>query len=226
VQRLPPNFTGHDIESLAKKLISSGEAAGKSEFETTEEYQTRLKLAEDHRLLAFVLPVGDDDGDAVTFKYDADSKTMSAEIWGVLPWLLHPASADRHPRLQVAVKRRLVGSRQYSATNSFGAKALVNVKEYNEYGLALADGLISSESPSYSWVMDVPAAKEAKQHLRAALLCTRNETKIYESESQSEPTIESPREFVWHYMYLPATVQAIFIFDARSGQIIQKFGKE
>jgi len=49
------------------------------EFETTEEYQSRLKLAKNNGLVAFVLPVDEDDGDAVAFKYDANSKSWSRD---------------------------------------------------------------------------------------------------------------------------------------------------
>ena len=68
-----------------------------------------------------------------------------------------------------------------------------------------------------------PAAMAAKPYLRAALLYAQEEARVYERGGHGEPTIESPREFVWHYKYLPATVVALLIFDATSGKIVQRF---
>src|ERR1700693_800722 len=109
-----------DIESVIKRLIASGAARPKSEFETTEQYHKRISLLLDPNQLVFLLPVGEAVNDAVRFKYDADNQTMSAEVWGVSNWLVDSDNTPKEdpPLFQVVVKERLLSSRQYVGSNA------------------------------------------------------------------------------------------------------------
>jgi len=80
IEKLPPNFIGQDIEAVIKRVNATGGVQAKSEFETTEQYKRRLSLPDNPSQLVFLLRVGEKDGGgaAVSFNYDADKQTMTA----------------------------------------------------------------------------------------------------------------------------------------------------
>lgn len=229
IQRFTPGFTGQDIESMARRLMVTRRP--RSEFETTEQYRKRLLLEKDDpNEFTFVLPVSDEDGGVVNFKYDADSETMTANLWGVLPWLRYAmwkpyeyATAE----FQVLVKRRLISSRRYIGSNAFGVKTVVSSKEYDEFDLALdSNELLSAQSPKFSWPMKIADAKAGKPFLRVAALCILlDDLTVYRDEGHHEPSVDDPREITTHYYYLPAVLEQVIIFDPRSGRVLKTFGE-
>jgi hypothetical protein len=222
-----PDFIADDIEGVINTMATTGAARPKSEFETTEQYEARLLqfASASKQDFVFLLGVGSDNGDAVSFEYDADSQTMTANMWGVLPWLRHGGPSAKRPQLQVEVKDRLVGSRQYVGSNAYGVKRIVSVREHDKFGLALnGDGVLSGRGPRFSWPMTIEEAKAAKPFLRAAVRCVQYAPTIYKDEGHAEPTIDSPYEFITHYYFLPVLVEQVWIFDVRSGKILKKFG--
>ena len=235
IQKFPPGFVGQDIESITKRLTTS--TLAKSEFETTQQYETRLALAKDSRQLVFVLRVGSEDGDVASFKYDADNQAMTAELWGVSTSKI--LSEDETPHFinirEVLVKRRLLRSRQYIGSNAFGAKHLISSKEYDEFGLAFDPnglrGLFAvgkygeTLTPKFSWSMKTVEAQEVKAFLRVAIFCVQSSPKIYKAEGHAKPTIDSPQEYITHHYYLPVLAEQVWIFDVRSGMIITRFGE-
>jgi hypothetical protein len=224
-----PQPIGQDIESVIKRLIASGATRPKSEFETTEQYEKRVSLALDRNQLLFLLPVGEEDGDVVSFKYDADQQTMAADLWGVMQWLVRSdnTSKENPPHFQVEVKRRLLSSRQYLGSNAFGVNKTISFKEFDEFGLALDNnGMLSQEHPTFTWPMTVEEARLVKPFLRVAVRCVQNAPGVYTDLTHGEPSIDWPKEFVNHLYYLPVLVEEVWILDFRSGKLVKKFDSD
>jgi len=238
IEKLPPNFIGQDIEAVIKRVNATGGVQAKSEFETAEQYKRRLSLPDNPSQLVFLLRVGENDGGgaAVSFNYDADKQTMTADLFGLLSFLLvyngvqafmmpgEQRQSLQIPSFQVEVKRRLVSSRQYDASNKFGVKTVVTSEEWNEFGLAFHEhGILSAEDPKFSWQMTAMEAKDVKPFLRLAVLCVQSQAHIYKDDSHGKPTIDRPLEFITNEAYLPVLAQQVWMFDSRSGRILKKF---
>ena len=226
-------FVAQDVESRVKRLMASGPKP-KSEFETTEQYEKRLALARDPTQLVFVLPDHPvpNDGSSI-FIYDAENQTMTVDlhisnntVHEVEPPFnsFYAASNDVGGRnvYTLDLKERNVSSRQYIGSNAFGVKKVISYIEYSHFGLTLDyKGLYGS---SYSWAVTASDAQALKRFLRMAVLCVQSLPSVYKDEEHVEPTISDPVELVVHKFYLPVLVQQLWIFDTRSGNIVQRFG--
>src|SRR5215217_4611094 len=127
VEKLPPDYRGHDSKEIIAALTRRDSQSVKGEFETTEQFRRRVKALDASplsggltadSLLAFVI-------DGVETRYDADRGVMSV---GVNP-----------QDIPVGVK--------YVNSWNLGADEVPQLRE--------------------ELTMDVPAARAAKQNLRA-----------------------------------------------------------
>jgi hypothetical protein len=225
-EKLPPSFIGQDIEAVIRKMTTSAGGLTKLEFETTEQYEERLQSTINPSPLIFALRVGEDDGDVVSFQYNADSQMMTAHLWRVLPFGSSYVPADLRPRFEVLIKRRVVGKSKYLGANAYGAKTVVHSEKHAEFSLAFSNGLLASKDGAFSWPMTVGAAREAKPFLRVAVVAVQNQSTLYTDESQSKPTMETPVEFITRRSYFPAEVIEVWIYDFRSGKVYEKFASE
>ena len=74
VEKLPANFKGTDIVKLCQ-LLEKIKPEEKSEFETTEEYNKRAKLAIPEDIYAFVAE-GEDEEETIKIMYSADESLL------------------------------------------------------------------------------------------------------------------------------------------------------
>src|SRR5579864_2457866 len=85
-----PRFNGHDIVALTKRVAESPALKPKSEFETSEQYDTRSQgFATSERLVGNVTPlsylafiVDDSSALSVRFEYDADKRRFTVHLNG------------------------------------------------------------------------------------------------------------------------------------------------
>src|SRR5262249_48563889 len=126
-----PNFKGHDIVGIVAELRRSPLAVPKSEFETTKDYEQRVKslLASRDRQYAFVL-----NEYSVQSAYNADEKVMNVSITAPFVFSLFdsrshdpndPTGNSTYFSSHLELRSVLRSTSQYVATNGFGVK--VNV---------------------------------------------------------------------------------------------------
>ena len=141
VEKLPPDYRGHDSKELIAALMRRASQSVKDEFETTEQFRQRVKALEASplfggltigSLLAFVI-------DGVETHYDADREVMSV---GVNP-------------------QNVPGGVKYVNSWSPGGVRHVNLSN---------PGASEVPQLREELKMDVTAARAAKQNLRALVV--------------------------------------------------------
>jgi len=231
-QRQPSlgGFTAQDIEGVIQRLILSA-LKPKSEFETKEQYQKRLALANDSGQLLFILP---DDLIPSIFTYNAEDQMMKVDldphisehkVYKVEPPFDNFNPASESPQLhkvyELDLKKRTIKSGKYIGSNAFGVKTVISYREYVSFGLTLDErGLLPT---NYSWQIASTEAQQAKTFLRVALLCVQSVPSIYRDVYYHDPTISDRFEIGGEKYYLPVSIQQMWVFDSRSGKIIKKF---
>lgn len=219
---LGPNFTGTNIETLISRVRA---IPPKSEFETDRQYAQRTALSGDSPLLSFVLSAEPRDS-WVDFTYDPDSQTMAVTIQGL--WCerlhLHPSGSDV---CYTIVSRKLISKRQYAARNTFGAATTVTETVTDEYGVALDPSStvfgLRVHSPTFWWSMDIATARAAKPFLKAALYGRQSSNELYDDVRGKEATLDSPFDITDSIFLLPVKVDALVIFNTKTGAVIKRF---
>jgi hypothetical protein len=193
VESVGSGFKGHDIAAVITELKRSPANAPKSEFETTQQYEQRVKilLESKNRQYVFVL-----DDYAASGTYDADKEVMDMVVTapseiGLFDSDTHmvnePADSTRYWSSSIELRSVVRSRTQYVGTSGLGAKATVTHITYDQYGIVLStDDLMFSDTNgigtrvSHSILeMNVQTAKSLKPFLRVALVCTLTTPTIY-----------------------------------------------
>ena len=171
VEKLPPDYRGHDSNEVIAALKRRQSQSVKDEFETTEQFRQRVKALEAspllggvkvESLLAFVI-------DGVETRYDADEELLSV---GVNP-------------------QNIPGGVKYVNSWNLGAGAVPQLSE------ALR--------------MDLPAARAAKQNLRALAVVVLKAPYYVQSEYAGALTAE-----LWE----------VWLYDSATGLVFKKLKTE
>jgi hypothetical protein len=182
---LGPDFQGNDIAALYEAIKHSPALKEKSEFETSNQFESRRKSFQEQPILgsltaasplAFVLP-GDSPIYGPRFKYDADSQTLTFTLEGrSMTFYLESG----HPDFDTLVIRSTVLDRgTYVASNAFGAKVEVDKTYSRDNGIAFSkDSWLFRTSESgylrkFTHVFSMPPeqAKALKEGGRILLVC-------------------------------------------------------
>lgn len=233
LETLGPRFIGHDIVAVIRELAGSPLNKPKSEFETTVEYTARIKRLMDsrERRYTFVLNAFLYDDAA----YDADREIMTAKVEAHQLFLFDASdSISDRPALELTEILRSKGA--YVGKNAFGVSAQVTRTVTDEFGLALlddddelfsqADGAIGDRSVSTEIEMPANEAKLIKPFLRFALVCTLDNPTVYTNTDTSSATISNPREVKVLRHYILVRPDELWVYDARSGNVLSKFNTQ
>jgi hypothetical protein len=216
-----PRFSGTNIDKMVTELKSVPQ---KSEFETESEYADRTSAPKDPALLRFALS-GEFLLSWVGFEYDPESKTMSATLRGLTcDRLWVEPGAPEVCYLKVGAKT--LSSRNYQAKNSFGATVVVEERVIEIHGVALGASKVQGlrkPSPTFSWPMEANEAREIKQFLKLVLECRQSQRRLYHDVRGKEATLSSPYAITNELFLLPVNVEALAVFDSRTGQIVKRF---
>ncbi len=232
-----PSFRGHDIVSLVTELRRSPLGAAKSEFETTPQYEQRLKSLLESRSRQYVFALDEFTAEA---SYDADKEVTNVSV--TAPFVVGVYDSDNHivndPKGDstyfssgIELRSILRSTSQYVASNSLGVKVNVTRSTYDEFGVVINkdDTLFLDIGPCcdhagtrkavLSLDMDVQTAKLLKPFLSAALVCTLVNPIVYAGTGGTTPTISSPREVKTNQQYLLVRPDELWVYDRRSGHV-------
>ena len=219
---LGPGFLGHDV----KEVVSNIERASKnskSEFETTEQFESRIAAIAPQKQFIFVNDPAtdahsvDEHSDAGVFLYNADVQSFSRTI------------KMFYFQGEFALRSITTPAGQYVGTNAFGVRIVVNRFDRTVYALEVEErssfferGGDYDTSSFIHLVAPVPreAAVSAKSHLRIAFLCRLAEMEIRHEDQVSSATVDNPTEVHWHERKIPVSLNKIIVFDDRTGNIL------
>ena len=215
VQAQSPQI-GDDIEAIIRRLAAAGAASGKGEFETTSEYEKRLATLVPKDELVFVV-----DEWSAPFQYDADKGEMT--VWvSVYPKAFYlETDAPKFPCMEV--KQVLRSEKEYVGSNVFGVVKPIKDSQYDEFGIIVARSSTLTFEPGlwstrFAFHMDRDDARARKQYLRFAVVGTVAEGRVYRDLDTHATTVSEPYRDTRQQHYLPLTVSAARVVDARSGQ--------
>lgn len=240
VDTVGPGFKGNDIVALVAELKRSTKSASKSEFETTPQYEQRIRsfLESRSRQYVFVL-----DEFTAAANYNADKNVMNISV--TAPFMVglfdkdvqmvNDTPGDSSYFSSGFELRSLPRSTtQYVATNGLGVKINVTRSTFDEFGVVISkdDALFADLEPCCDHIgtratlsidMAVQTAKALKPFLRVALVCTLVNPTVYEGAEEKSPTISFPREIKIKQQYLLVHPDELWVYDRRSGHILGKF---
>jgi hypothetical protein len=222
--RLPAHFIGNDIVQLFK-AHEALRTAEKSEYETSDQFNKRIEAAEarffSRTTLAFVVP-------AVS-AYDADQRLLNVGV--------ECSSKEGGSRSSIPVKRQKT-TREYLASNAFGAKRDVQETDVESFNIGIANRtdftITHAQGGSrpfmiMSSIKSTPdEARQIKVTLSALVICsirpgddvTTNDT-IYD-----KATFDDPYEYFEQMHVLNTRVLAIWFFDSLTGRVYEKLAPE
>jgi len=242
-EQLPPNYSGHDIKAIYKELSSRGAGATKGEFETTEEFRTRVRqeastpIYGGHRPDAyFAFKVTNTMGE--TF-YDADRQVMTLAV------ALDNASKSFYrpsdkKSLSVEYDSK---TDSYELSNVYGAKVPATLRFSNHHEIAFKNykdfnvtRYLDSRSRRLGYTsdsfardailielpMNVTTAKKVKKDLEILAVVKLVEPHTFGDTFGARPTVAEPGGMLAQFYYLNAVLSGLWVYDKTTGQIFIK----
>ena len=239
IEKLPPDFNGHDIASVYSALEERKRQSEKSEFETTEQWHRR----EETLLLdpivgrmtvgsiwAFVI-------DDVSSVYDADNQVLQIHV------PLHSVRSSTGLAsnfFSTWAKFEGVQS-SYLGTNGFGATIEVHNTRYTIHHVAFGNAQsfpMAEVEDHYSWSsagwavtgggfrVSVPSgpdtAKQMKQELSALAVCKLTAPFAVSDYYSESATVGSPYASQYRDDYVITELLEVWAYDRKSGVIHAK----
>jgi hypothetical protein len=231
-EQLSANYLGHDIKEIYKILQERN--APKGEFETTAAYESRL--ANNTNLpLKSGLPLQSTlafrvDYEAQHLEYDADRQTMKFII-PVENKDKYAFNSKKEDEINTQIESVKTVDRTFAASNSYGARATVEVATFDLYNLRftnLRNFVNKFESTFYELKYRIPIekAKAAKENF--SLLYVTNLVSPfvdYKKGYGAETTLSSPYRYTFNYNYVVGEVKEIIIFNRATGEIYGRLTK-
>lgn len=212
---LPANFSGSSIVAA----FGAFRVVPKGEFETSEEYEKRLKNLP-VGTYAFVVP-----SRYTEATYDADSAMLS-----LTPTAIHPGdgySPTQHAGVELS--RENERTRKYLGTNAFGAS--IPIEEYAYDCLSLITDLHAF--PTLSANVERSAAPQTKQNARVLVIVTLDQESamaefhehlgLATGYRHDSPTFDDPEELSVRDYSVRAKVQGFWIFNRSTGVVLGRF---
>lgn len=224
VSSLPSDFYGHDIRDLYIRLAERQSTQIKDEFETTENYLSRIRAAASQPILGrlttndiFVFQLKPS-----TLVYDADHQVM--KVTQPLFNMKRQGSGFDYSKASISVlSEDKYGS--YAGSNAFGASVEIIKQTGDHYDLAIEKPIqLSLRFGDLYWEvnMDILTAMEAKQNLRLLAICELRAPLSREVRLYEEPTFDHPTETNIKYHYVIGELKGIWLYDLKTGKIFAK----
>lgn len=241
VDALPRSYSGHDFISIFNALKARTETAKKGEFETTEAFRQRVEREQKLPIfgslgLDSVYAFTTNDVEAV---YNADEQAMNValdvgRVWG----MARLESDGKSIKIKIESK-----TSSYEASNSYGAKTMIDKTHGNFYEVAVdnwqtfnvsrylpkfarENGFTSSvhfkDAIQARIPMDIPTAMKAKDNLRVLIICRLKEPYFKEGGNYKKAMMTDPKEIYMFFNYLNAEVSELWFYDRDSGQVFLK----
>lgn len=250
-EKLPPNFKGTDIVKLYT-IFAKKAPLEKAEFETTADYEKKIKAAVTDDVYAFKLKpeIGGIYGLTIQ-PYDADTQKLQINLETI------SLSTIQGYRASMIIKDIARGSRSYIGSNAFGAKVLVTSYRATQYGIVLVnqkdfgpshyDDNQDKIKTEYTRLMEsvrtinleikMPPekAKTLKNNVGVLIVCKpalyKSNAKmelhgvnnlIFEDTYDTRATINNPTSLSYDRKFINVEVLAIWVYKINSGSILLK----
>ena len=234
VSSLPPNFQGHDIEKIYD-AIKRLNIKPKSEFETLNDYNQRLKSFSNQLILerltlsstfAVVLRKVSKSLSSFSVAYDAEGQIMTISIAPFSGSFIEPQIAESMGEVErMDLKTNFLSRGKYAARSALGVNVQIKRMELHTFGVIVTN--VESNTTGLKRDFAIPMAPEQarrlKSDLRVLLICELRQPWIRTDKISVEPTIDSPIDVTETWNYLDISVQEVWIFVLPSGEIIKKF---
>lgn len=217
-QKLPPNYRGHSIFDILKKLSPP---RAKGEFEKSEEFDARVARWKETAFLGKITPT---DllafevsellaPDTLSIKYDADSEKLAATISFKSLYF----GSGRAKWLATFYESKNLGS--HTGVTRMGVKFRVT----RHLGSSVGLGIQRDTYPvKINKSMSRDEAVRVKPLISAYAIANLEEPyKINDSESTTA-SLDSPSEWLTTYLGLWVNLKAIWLVNRRSGEVIAK----
>ena len=224
--KLPVPFSGNSVEWVLKRHG----IAPKGEFETTAEYEDRVKAFQ-AQTYAFVRT------EPEAFVYDADSETFTTRIYS--------GSTDVHSKIgwyfrAFDIHEKKLSESSYVGSNAFGAKALVTKTKWKRTQIVTDDteDILALNRDPIDLSLNVPRdrARAVKPNLRVALICSPRLDQFSPDPDSGvtgatgydiyEATIDNPSERWIYYTALRVDLLQIWVFDRATGEVYGRFSPQ
>ena len=251
-QRIPVPYFGHDIEQVYNAFENRKKAERKDEFETTEQYRTRLAKQADEPLFGSV------NRDAVfafvkspDMNYDLDIHTMTISLPTSAVW--QSVQIDKS-RLALRIKFGKTIEEKTMGQNAYGAQVEIKKIYAQAFELAIHNQSnfetenVLPENERRQWeenpdiakmlgslieTMKKPAfvqrikiqpqqARAAKDQIAVLLLAKLTSPYTSYGAVLSKATFKDPTDFFGQMYYVDVDLQQIWLYHKTSGEIIAK----
>ena len=248
VDRLPTNYRGNDADSIYRLIERRENSQIKGDFETTQQYQTRVGHQNAQPLIGSLLTTSLFAFEAaeLEFRYDADSGVMDLHV---------PTSAAMDDvvldtsRLALRVQAS-TSFRSYLGSNAFGVKVWVREKDvksidigvvnasefelekddtdadcfHGELHLAPEEARRLKQSARVLVIGSLPASADSDQTKLAPgkILFVNHQRPIGKGVLLGDATIENPTAFFEQIRYVNMRVLEIWIYSPKTGTILLK----
>ncbi len=224
---LPSNYFGNDPIELCDALKEIDGFKEKGEFETTEQYRSRLAAGGDRGLLGNLYI---DSQLAFAFRpdlgnYDADAGTLQIKIdTGFRGWFLSDNKKKEYSKIETRAKHYDRG--EYVGSNAYGATVTVSRSSMRQWGVAFErdtafDRVVASGISLKVSAATAMAMKVAPRSIRLmALVVGRSvEPRIVTDYSHKEAKFDSPSEYFSSSNYVNIIPEDLLLYDANTGKV-------
>jgi hypothetical protein len=214
ITKIPKGFYGPRFSDIYNKLKSIKQERYKQElkdeFETTKQYNERMKALKSQRFhiidgLYLESIIGTTF--ALTDEYDADKQEMVIQI-------------NIDPKEYADFGNYIEDS--YIGENIFGVKKKVDVKSESNYFLVYSNIKKKDRKKNIIFKMSPDEARKKKDSFKGIALLKLRPPYIDSDFSYSSPTIDLPQAWNKTKYLIIAELLEIWIYDEDSGEIIQK----
>lgn len=217
-ERLPENYAGHSVLGIYQKLIVP---RPKGEFEKSEEYEARITRWKESAILGKVTPTSTLAFEisefmapgALSVKYDADKEELTANI----SFESHHFDFDRVQWLETFYQSKNLGS--HIGITRMGVKFRVTSHIGTSIGIGTKDEI---EPISITKAYSRDEALRVKSSIRAYAIATLHEPYKIDNSTSSTASLDSPDEWLTRYLGLYVRLYAIWIVNAKTGEVIAK----
>jgi hypothetical protein len=220
---LPPHYDGDNFAEVYRRVTAK--VPGKSEFETTADYERRREAAggDFEGVKAFTV--------VTTPSYDADSG-----VFTVSPFLLAiPVGSGGNEVTAMQHHHDFAQRKPYLLQNRFGATVEVDSVAFHDFMLMAvsADGKRVGDVAQTAPLVAVPLSRAAstKPLLRllaimrvSAALMPRN-SRIGPARTHVAPTWDSPREEEQVYETIWGELLQFWVYNFETGEVLGKFDR-
>jgi formylglycine-generating enzyme required for sulfatase activity len=221
IKVLSPQYPGHDAAALFNR-IEAVVNAKKGEFETTEEFQSRIKAEYSKPLVGslrwdsiYAVQV---EGCEVIYDADAQVFHIKCEPTPVYSATSETIIGGRSFRFKTAI----TSSRQYAAQNVFGATFEVTSTRWETFQISFTNWLwgpaLVSEIPINR--QEAPIIKPNLKALLVGKLSVTNPTRS--GFRYRAATFESPTEISDWLYYIDIDLMEVLFYDYTSGRIFSR----